>query len=154
MKTLPDESVHCVVTSPPYFGLRDFGVPPSIWGGDPNCRHEFQCERLDTEVGRGNWSQGTNGRGEIQPGSVDAKREPLRAVSERGFCSRCGAWSGAPAADAVRHGQGFKNAWGPKLVEPCILAGTSAKGAGARTNDRTLCRPHGRGVSRSTKSAS
>ncbi len=26
LRTLPDESVHCVVTSPPYFGLRDYGV--------------------------------------------------------------------------------------------------------------------------------
>lgn len=26
LKTLPDESVHCVVTSPPYYGLRDYGV--------------------------------------------------------------------------------------------------------------------------------
>jgi DNA modification methylase len=25
MRTLPDNSVHCVVTSPPYFGLRDYG---------------------------------------------------------------------------------------------------------------------------------
>ena len=23
---MPDESVHCVVTSPPYWGLRDYGV--------------------------------------------------------------------------------------------------------------------------------
>lgn len=26
MRTLPDQSVHCIVTSPPYFGLRDYGV--------------------------------------------------------------------------------------------------------------------------------
>ncbi len=26
LKTLPDESVHCVVTSPPYWGLRDYGT--------------------------------------------------------------------------------------------------------------------------------
>jgi DNA modification methylase len=26
LKSLPDESVHCVVTSPPYWGLRDYGV--------------------------------------------------------------------------------------------------------------------------------
>jgi DNA modification methylase len=26
LKTLPDESVHCVVTSPPYWGLCDYGV--------------------------------------------------------------------------------------------------------------------------------
>lgn len=26
LKMLPDESVHCVVTSPPYWGLRDYGI--------------------------------------------------------------------------------------------------------------------------------
>ena len=26
LKTLPDASVHCCVTSPPYYGLRDYGV--------------------------------------------------------------------------------------------------------------------------------
>jgi DNA modification methylase len=30
LATLPDESVHCVVTSPPYFGLRDYGVAGQI----------------------------------------------------------------------------------------------------------------------------
>ena len=30
LKTLPDESVHCVVTSPPYFGLRDYGAAGQI----------------------------------------------------------------------------------------------------------------------------
>ncbi len=30
LRTLPDESVNCVVTSPPYFGLRDYGVEGQI----------------------------------------------------------------------------------------------------------------------------
>lgn len=30
LRTLPDESVHCVVTSPPYWGLRDYGVEGQI----------------------------------------------------------------------------------------------------------------------------
>lgn len=30
LKTLPDESVHCVVTSPPYWGLRDYGIAGQI----------------------------------------------------------------------------------------------------------------------------
>jgi DNA modification methylase len=30
MRTLANESVHCVVTSPPYFGLRDYGVNGQI----------------------------------------------------------------------------------------------------------------------------
>ncbi len=30
LRTLPDGSVHCVVTSPPYFGLRDYGAEGQI----------------------------------------------------------------------------------------------------------------------------
>ena len=30
LPTLPDQSVHCCVTSPPYFGLRDYGHPDQI----------------------------------------------------------------------------------------------------------------------------
>jgi DNA modification methylase len=30
LRDLADESVHCVVTSPPYFGLRDYGVDGQI----------------------------------------------------------------------------------------------------------------------------
>ena len=30
MKTLPDQSVNCCVTSPPYFGLRDYGMDGQI----------------------------------------------------------------------------------------------------------------------------
>lgn len=30
LRALPDESVHCCVTSPPYFGLRDYGVAGQI----------------------------------------------------------------------------------------------------------------------------
>ena len=30
LRGLPDESVHCVVTSPPYWGLRDYGVDGQV----------------------------------------------------------------------------------------------------------------------------
>jgi DNA modification methylase len=30
LRTLPEASVHCIVTSPPYFGLRDYGVDGQI----------------------------------------------------------------------------------------------------------------------------
>lgn len=30
LQTLPDESAHCCITSPPYFGLRDYGVDGQI----------------------------------------------------------------------------------------------------------------------------
>lgn len=38
LKTLPDESVNCCITSPPYYGLRDYGTGTWV-GGDPNCNH-------------------------------------------------------------------------------------------------------------------
>jgi DNA modification methylase len=31
MRELPDESVHLIVTSPPYWGLRDYKIPNSTW---------------------------------------------------------------------------------------------------------------------------
>ena len=92
---LGDESVHCVVTSPPYFGLRDYGIAAQVWGGDADCAHEFETEKIATEIGKGNWAQGVNGRGEEQDGGADAKRRPLAATAERGACARCGAWRGS-----------------------------------------------------------
>jgi DNA modification methylase len=49
LKTLPDESVQCVVTSPPYWGLRDYGMPGQ--GGIPN-----------THLGRGVPWEDTTGK--------------------------------------------------------------------------------------------
>lgn len=39
LKTLPAESVNCVVTSPPYFGLRDYGTGQWV-GGKADCEHK------------------------------------------------------------------------------------------------------------------
>ncbi len=32
LRAMPAESVHCMVTSPPYWGLRDYGTPPVTFG--------------------------------------------------------------------------------------------------------------------------
>jgi DNA modification methylase len=38
LRSMPAESVHCCVTSPPYWGLRDYGT--ARWeGGDAECEH-------------------------------------------------------------------------------------------------------------------
>lgn len=44
LRELSDESVHCCVTSPPYWGLRDYGVEPSIWGGGIYMRPRLGCD--------------------------------------------------------------------------------------------------------------
>jgi DNA modification methylase len=41
LRTLPDESVHCVVTSPPYWGLRDYGVAGQL-GMEPSLGEHLQ----------------------------------------------------------------------------------------------------------------
>lgn len=38
LKALPDDSIDCCISSPPYYGLRDYGT--ATWhGGDPDCDH-------------------------------------------------------------------------------------------------------------------
>jgi len=48
---LPDKSVQTVITSPPYWGLRDYGM--ARWeGGDPNCNHLPRSQVIGTSSGR------------------------------------------------------------------------------------------------------
>jgi len=37
LKTLPEESIDCVVTSPPYFNLRSYGTDPVTWDDGQVC---------------------------------------------------------------------------------------------------------------------
>lgn len=39
MPTIPAGSIHCCVTSPPYWGLRDYGIPPRTWGDGEVCAY-------------------------------------------------------------------------------------------------------------------
>ena len=65
---LPDASVHCVVTSPPYWGLRDYGL--GEWeGGDAECGHKRLESVADqqyqvTHPTPGGWRQN---KGEMPP---------------------------------------------------------------------------------------
>lgn len=49
LKTLPDKSVDMCVTSPPYYGLRDYGTGEWI-GGDPNCPHRRLSKQSDKTI--------------------------------------------------------------------------------------------------------
>ncbi len=75
LKTFPDEIVDCVVTSPPYWGLRDYGT--AEWeGGDTECSHKRESKKSDkTITGHKNFEE-MNGVGDAIYKSV---------------CSRCGA---------------------------------------------------------------
>lgn len=54
LKTLPNESVNCCITSPPYWGLRDYGTGEWI-GGDPACSHKRDSKQSElTQTGHRN----------------------------------------------------------------------------------------------------
>jgi DNA modification methylase len=86
LRELPDASVHCVVTSPPYWGLRDYGT--GAWdGGDPDCDH---VERIGgKQGGTGN----TLGRDASHPNreSLPATGHALIETQYRDLCGKCGA---------------------------------------------------------------
>jgi DNA modification methylase len=53
LATLPAESVQCCVTSPPYFGLRDYGT--ATWdGGDHACDHRMPASGSTQNKGNNN----------------------------------------------------------------------------------------------------
>ena len=53
MSELSDESVQCVVTSPPYWGLRKYSGVPDLIFGDNHCEHEWIDSGLPRSGGVG-----------------------------------------------------------------------------------------------------
>lgn len=87
LKRLPGESVQCCVTSPPYWGLRNYDIDSVIWDGSHGCKHVWGNETGLKRSARDD--QYYNGR----PYSMSAnkRREPQQGR----FCQLCGAWWGS-----------------------------------------------------------
>jgi DNA modification methylase len=89
LREMPAESVHCVVTSPPYWGLRDYRTPPQVWDGDTNCDHQWgpvqRGKRQDIKPIDETTSTARLGTDE---------RQSQAALDGGRFCHRCGAWLG------------------------------------------------------------
>lgn len=85
LSRLEDESIDCVIGSPPYWNLRDYNVEGSIWDGDPECKHEFDQERIR--------------KLDLQAGNLEFKRNWRELASNDKssngqFCLKCGEWKG------------------------------------------------------------
>lgn len=77
---MPDNSVHCVVTSPPYWGLRDYGT--GTWS-----EGRFKCDHVRTVVRTGAEMEelGEQYRGGGKKATV------LKEIQYSGECPMCGA---------------------------------------------------------------
>lgn len=77
LKLIPDNSVDCCVTSPSYFGLRDYGT--ARWeGGDPACNHKPSSTPNERGIKSSTLGGGKKHTGHKQEGY-------------KGTCGRCGA---------------------------------------------------------------
>jgi DNA modification methylase len=85
---LPDESVHMVCTSPPYWGLRDYGIEPQVWGGEAGCEHEWdeKSRYWDNRVGSLLRDEGT--------ADFSGKKDTRGHIKES-TCRLCGGWRGS-----------------------------------------------------------
>jgi len=85
LKDLPPQCVHMVATSPPYWGLRDYGNDPAVWGGDEACEHEW-----GDPVPQNSRHMYTDEYGSKEGTVALAGGYP----TERGQYCKCGAWRG------------------------------------------------------------
>ena len=51
LASLPEESVQCCVTSPPYYGLRAYGTEPQVWDGEADCAHSWDGSGCCSQCG-------------------------------------------------------------------------------------------------------
>ena len=89
LKAMPAESVHCCITSPPYWGLRAYGTEPQVWGGDLECPHNWRDEDpAAINPGRHSPTTGVGEYGQVGDGLVK------QAITPASTCLSCGAWRG------------------------------------------------------------
>lgn len=84
---LPEKNIHCVICSPPYWGLRNYGSDPQIWPpAANNCEHEFEKSNVNYDL-------------RYRAGENTVMRNNKKFGNENNnygtsFCIHCGAWKG------------------------------------------------------------
>ena len=81
--TFPDQSIDMCMTSPPYWGLRDYGLEDYIWDDKGGCIHYWDTEIVKKQSG--GTAKATVGN------NVDDK---IHFENKSAFCKLCGAWRG------------------------------------------------------------
>lgn len=75
LKDIETASIDVCITSPPYWGLRDYKSEPVVWGGSPDCEHDWdRCINSNIENG-----------------------------AQSSYCLKCGAWKGQLGLEPTPH---------------------------------------------------
>jgi DNA modification methylase len=83
-RLLRDESVHCIKTSPPYYGLRAYQCEETVWGGEPGCPHDWSAVVKPS----------ANGVADGMVGDTKNEHAATRMPQSSSLCLLCGAWRG------------------------------------------------------------
>jgi len=88
MRDIPDNSIDVVLTSPPYWALRDYSTNPQIWGGDKNCKHIWREIDVLRKATKGDKPSKNS---KVAINRTNSENRPGKPSD---FCSKCGAWRG------------------------------------------------------------
>ena len=88
IKSIEDKSVDCIVTSPPYYAMRNYGTELQIWDEKSNCDHEWE----EIKIRRMNLSGGKTKKQLTNKGSFAVDYNNRYAISYK--CKHCGVWKG------------------------------------------------------------
>lgn len=92
LRQLPEQSIHCCLTSPPYYAMRTYSTAPQIWDGNPNCNHDWvYAPQSPTKLSMSGNTQGEYGGGIVNAAKVYANCRPTGSGL---FCTKCNAWRG------------------------------------------------------------
>lgn len=89
LRAMKSESIDTILTSPPYWGLRDYGKETrTIWGGDRDCKHKWIFDNNIKDNLR--FRKGKNTTvGNFLKEEIYSNKKVKSAI-----CKKCGAWYG------------------------------------------------------------
>jgi len=93
LRKFPDECVDTIITSPPYWGLRNYGESTkTIWDDDPDCDHKWIGRRVSLLHEN---RQGLGRQGRPSAAKTGKFLYPHGYHYDlTNFCEKCGAWYG------------------------------------------------------------
>jgi DNA modification methylase len=96
LKEMPDEFVHMCVTSPPYWGLRNYDLKSQIWDGDSECEHVWGDKLPATKKSHTNEDFAEYNKKYFRGGGHKATKQAQNRPDNSGqFCQKCEAWKGS-----------------------------------------------------------
>lgn len=91
LRLLPHESVDTIITSPPYWSLRDYKTDPIVWDNNNGCDHEFKTIRVPKPNSQGGKTPTLKRK---YTDNYQASTEYDDRAYYSSYCIKCNSWKG------------------------------------------------------------